>query len=129
MDQARVNGWLVNVKKYTVPVLYAFALPGSYIGRIIQVLIYAAIGLMFAHWCKCERSYAQLLRLAVVAMTPCIIIKTALSVIDIGLPVFGLWYILIALGYLLFGIKASSTGEELTQVEAGNGHEISEDPE
>ena len=95
-----------------VPALYPFAVVASLVFRIVQVLVYAALGLLFASWCRCTRTYLQLLRLAVVAVTPCIIVKTILTAAGIGIPFDALWYFLAAMGFLFFGIKA--TCEETT---------------
>lgn len=106
VDQARVTGWLNMVRKFAAPVLYPPAVLGSFAYRVIQLLIYAAIGLLFASWCKSTLSYASLLRLAAVAVTPCIITNTVLGAAQVEIPVPGLWYFLISMGYLFFGVKA-----------------------
>lgn len=111
LNQDMITSWLAMVKKLTAPILYVLAVPGSFIFRIIQLLIYAAIGLLFARRCKCEMKYIQLLRLAVVAITPCIIIKTILGAGQIDIPASGLWYFLGAMGFLFFGVKASAQVE------------------
>lgn len=112
LDQDRITGWLAAAKKLVVPVLYPFAVIGSFIGRIIQLLIYAVIGLLFAALCKSKRTYAELLRLSVVAVTPCIITKTILGIAQISIPIASLWYFLAAMGFLFFGVKAASQDED-----------------
>lgn len=106
VDSERITGWLQIGKKFAVVVIYPFALAGSYIYRIVQALIYAAIGLLFAAICKTKLSYAALLRLAVAAVTPCIIVATILGLADISIPVF--LYPIAALAYLFFAVKSSS---------------------
>jgi hypothetical protein len=97
------------IKKFLFIVLYPFALLGSYVYRIIQALIYAAIGLLFASACKVSLSYGALLRLAIAAMTPCMIIKTVLGLAGVYIPcVATLLYLLITLAYLYFGVHACS---------------------
>jgi hypothetical protein len=108
LDQDVVTGWLAVGKKYVALAFYVLALLGSFVGRIIQMLIYAAIGILFSSLCKSERTYAQLLRLSVVAVTPCIIIKTLLGAAQTSVPYAGVWYFLVAMGYLFFGVKAAS---------------------
>lgn len=112
LDSERIMGWLHTAEKLLVIIMYPFALLGSYVYRIIQALIYAVIGLLFASWCKVTLSYEALLRLAVVSVTPCIIINTVLGLAGIHLPYIGLLYLLIALAYLLFGVKAISQTQE-----------------
>ena len=96
-------------KKFLVVIMYPIALLSSYVYRIIQALIFAAIGLLFASLCKVSLSYGALLRLAVVAMTPCMIVKTVFGLAGVHLPCgAGLVYLLIALAYLYFGVYACS---------------------
>ncbi len=112
LDQEMLSG-LVNItKSYLSVVIYPFALMGSYLYRIIQMLIYAAIGLLFASICKTKLEYDQLLRLSVVAVTPCIIISTLLWSISIDLPMEGLMYFLLTMVYLFLGIKTTAETQE-----------------
>lgn len=111
LTRAMINGWLAIVKKWAAAAVYPFALAGSYVYRIVQLLLYAAIGLLFAEWCKSQRTYAQLLRLAVVAVTPCIILSTVLALTSLRLPLASLLFFLMTMGYLFFGVKAASAGE------------------
>ena len=106
LDSDRIMGWLHIAEKFLVIVMYPFALLGSYLYRIVQALIYAAVGLLFASWCKVSLSYAALLRLAIVAVTPCIIVGTVLGLVATSLP----WYLYpaAALAYLFFGVWACS---------------------
>jgi hypothetical protein len=107
----QIHFWLSLAKKYAAPIFYPFAVLGSFIGRIVQLLIYAAIGLLFASLCKSKRTYMELLRLSAVAVTPCIIVKTILMATQTSLPVAGLWYFLGAMGFLFFGVKVSAGSE------------------
>ena len=118
VDQAKITGWLNTAKKFLVLVFYPLAVLGSFFSRIIQALIYAAIGLLFALRCEATLSYSATLRLAVVAITPCIIVKTVLGVAGVHLPLAGLWYFLGALGYLFFGVKACSGADEPLALQA-----------
>ena len=106
LDSDRIMGWLHITEKLIAITIYPFALLGSYFYRIVQALLYAAIGLLFASWCKATLSYAALLRLAIVAVTPCIIVGTVLGLVGVPLP--SLVYLLIALLYLFFAVKANS---------------------
>jgi hypothetical protein len=105
------------IKKFLFIASYPFALISSYVFRIIQALIFAAIGLLFASSCKVSLSYGALLRLAVVAMTPCMIIKTVLGLAGVQLPcTILLLYFLITLAYLYFGVYACSQTPPAEQV-------------
>jgi len=108
LDSERISGWLHTARKFLVMAIYPFALLGSYLYRIVQALIYAAIGLLFALWCKVTLSYATLLRLAVVAVTPSVLVKTILGIAGAHLPYAGLIYLVAALAYLFFGVHATA---------------------
>ena len=108
LDQYVVTDWLNAIKKYLAIFIYPFALMGSFVLRIIQVLIYAVIGLLFAALMKSERKYGELLRLSVVAITPGILIKTFFLASQINLPFSGTLFFLLAMGLLFFGVKAAS---------------------
>ncbi|MDH4241650.1 MAG: DUF1189 domain-containing protein, partial [Phycisphaerae bacterium] len=65
--------------------------------------------LLFASSCRVSLSYGALLRLAVVAMTPCIIIKTVFALAGVQLPcIVLLLYFVITLAYLYYGVHACS---------------------
>jgi len=106
LDSERITSWLQIGRKFLAVVIYPFALLGSYVYRIVQALIYAAIGLLFASFCKTTLSYAALIRLAVVAVTPCIIVGTILGLTDASMPAF--LYPVAALVYLFFAVKSFS---------------------
>lgn len=108
LEQSTITKWLDIGKKVLVPMLYPFALLGSFIFRMIQSLIYAAIGLAFAGWCKTKLSYSALVRLVVTAVTPCIIVRTVFEYASVKLPLAGLWFFLAAMVFLLYGVKACS---------------------
>jgi hypothetical protein len=108
LEQSTIVKWLDIGERVLVPMIYPFVLLGSFISRIIQSLIYAAIGLAFAWWCKAKLSYPALIRLAVTALTPCIIVRTIFEYASVKLLLAGLWFFLAAMVFLLYGVKACS---------------------
>jgi hypothetical protein len=117
LNQDKVMNWLHVIQKLLVPVIYPFVLLGSFVSRIIQSLIYAAIGLAFASWCKTKLSYPALIRLAVTAITPVIIIRTVLEYASVVIPLASLWLFLVAMAFLLYGVKACSQVTGPTAIE------------
>jgi hypothetical protein len=117
LEQSMLVRWVDIFKKLLVPVLYPFVLVGSFVFRIIQSLIYAAIGLAFAGWLKVKLSYEALIRLSVTAVTPGIIVRTVLEIASVKIPVPNLWFLLAALLFLLYGIKACSQPPQAVTVE------------
>lgn len=108
LNSELVMGWLRTANKFLAIAIAPFAILGSYSFRIVQALLYAVAGLMFAAGCKAKLSYAALIRLAVVAMTPCLLAKTIFGLAGIHLPFASLIFLAITLGYLFFAIKANS---------------------
>ncbi len=108
LSQEKITYWLNKTRSYLAPILYGLAVIFSFMYRVIQALMYAALGMIFVAWCRSERTYQQLLRLSVVAVTPAIIIKTIISMIDVTIPFSGLLYLAIALGYLFLGVQAAA---------------------
>lgn len=118
LDQDKINGWVNIFKRWFALVLLPFVLVGSYIFRIIQALIYGAIGLLFASWSRVRLSYGALLRLAVAAVTPCIIVRTILELASVRVPWAGFWFFLLAMGYLYFGVRANAESEQSWPLQA-----------
>jgi hypothetical protein len=112
LSQAKLNRWLDTLRRLVVPVMYPLALVFSYAYRIVQALIYAAIGLLFAHGFKTKIEYPAMLRLAVVAVTPAIIIKTIATLAGLALCGMGMLYLGIAMVYLAVGVHAVSEAQQ-----------------
>jgi hypothetical protein len=113
VDQERVTGWLTVFRRYGAVAFFALAVIGSFAFRIVQLLIYAAIGLLFAKWCKTSESYLVLLRLSVMAVTPVVIVGTVIGIAGIKIPLQDLLYFIVAMAYLFLGVKAVARKEEL----------------
>ncbi len=106
LDGDRIMGWLRAGKKFVFIVLYPLALGGEYVYRIIQVLIYAAIGLAFASSNRVKLPYSSLLRISVMAVTPCIIFASVVGLVTKMVPL--MLYLMAALTYLFFAVRACS---------------------
>lgn len=108
LDRARVEDWLQTAKLWLVPVLFPILLIFSFAARIIQVLIYAAIGLLFARMMNTNLEYKTSMRLAAVALTPVLLLNLALEFLPFNIPLWWLLGTLIGLGYLFFAVKSNS---------------------
>lgn len=108
LDRDRVNGWVQVFGKYFALVAYPFAVAGSFAYRILQVLLYAAIGLLFVKMLKTPIEYPVVLRLASVAITPVIILSTVRMLAGMHVPLLWLISFAIATGYLYFAVKANA---------------------
>ena len=106
IDPDWINHWIAVIKPWVIPVICIFAIPFSYVSKIIVTLIYGAIGLLFAEWCHSKRSYASLVRMSVLAITPVMIVSTLLKLAGLHIPFAGMIGFLAAMGYLYFGVAA-----------------------
>jgi hypothetical protein len=108
LDSGRVNGWVQAFKSGFAIIAYPFAVAGSYLYRIVQALIYALIALIFARVLKVSLEYGALLQLALVAITPVLLLNTLRTVLGVPVPFAGLISFIVALGYLFLAVKANA---------------------
>jgi hypothetical protein len=108
LDRGTVEGWVALARNWLAWFLYPIAVLFSYLYRILQALLYGAIGILFAKMVNTELDYQALVRLAVVAITPVIVLDTVRSVADAQIPAWWLICFVIAMGYLFYGVKACS---------------------
>ena len=120
LDKQKVSSWLKMFRNYGALVLFLFFVIVSFVFRILQLLIYAVIGLLFTKICKTKHSYQTLLRLSVMAITPVIIISTVVEIAAIKIPLQSLLYFIAAMGYLFFGVKIVSHKEKIPIKEDDN---------
>jgi hypothetical protein len=118
LTKERLHGWLHIARKCLMIAFFPICVLGSFVYRIVQALIYAAIGLIFASLLKVRLGYASLLRLSVVAVTPAVILDTLRDLTGYRIPAWGLICFLIAMGYLFFGVKASAETQPAIQTNA-----------
>ncbi|MDQ2921260.1 MAG: DUF1189 domain-containing protein [Acidobacteriota bacterium] len=115
VDRSYVESWLATVKRWFVPVLYPLALIFSFIFRAVQILIYALIGLLFAHMLHANLSYKTLMRLAAISITPVLILDLLFEFVPVHIPWWSLLGIVIALAYLFFAVKVNAEPEDVPQ--------------
>ncbi len=117
VDRTTVKRILDSCQRWLAILAYPAALLGSYVYRILQVLIYASIGLLFAHLLKAPLEYPELLRLTSVAVTPAIAADTLRGAAGIGSSlVWWFFCFLLSMGYLLFAVRVNSTAQPQAQV-------------
>jgi hypothetical protein len=108
IDKHTVERWLAWSKSWLALLFYPFAVLFAYVYRIVQALFYGAIGLLFAKGLNTTLGYQTSVRLAVISVTPVILLDTARSLLERTIPFWWLICFLIALGYLFFAVKANS---------------------
>ncbi len=108
LDRNRVQHWANEIGQNLAAVLYPFILIVSFLYRMIQALIYALIGMLFARLVNATLEYTALVRLTVFALTPVLILCTAQEILT--LPLVGWWFIclIVAMVYLFLAVKANA---------------------
>lgn len=107
IDQAQAESWLLTAKRWFVPVCYPLALIFSFIFRAIQIVIYAALGLLFARMLNVTLDFKTLMRLAAISITPVLILNLLFEFVPVHIPGWFLLGIIIALAYLFFAVKVN----------------------
>lgn len=111
INRSVVRDWADSFRRWFIVFLYPFVLLGSYAYRLIQALLYALIGKLFARNLSLFAGYQTILSLALVAITPIIILNTVYNYLDIIIPFWWLICFIIAMAYLFFAIKSYAHGE------------------
>jgi len=110
-DKSMVKYWVDIALTWAAPVIFLFALPFAFAYRIIQTLIYAAIGTAFVSSLRGSLAFSAVLRLAVISVTPVIVLDTVifLAGVTIPWPLFSYWPACfgIAMIYLYRGVRAA----------------------
>ena len=108
IDSERILGWMAAARKWFVICLFPVVLIWSFMYRIVQALIFGAIALAFAARHGVQLRYGAGVRLAVVALTPGILIKTILWFAEVPLPGAGIVYTVVTLIFLYMGVQAAA---------------------
>jgi len=112
IDQSMIYGWADIIREWAIIFLYPFALFFSYIYRIVLALLYAAIGILFVKWLKIDLKYNALVSLAIISMTPVIIINTIYNYTDERIPFWFPICFIISMCYLYFAVKSNAAKAE-----------------
>lgn len=89
-----------------IPMFFIF-LFGSYLYRVIQALIYGILGKLFGVIGGVSLAYSQIVQIAMVSITPVIVISTILDACQIVVPFQGLAYFGLAMVYLVYGMMSN----------------------
>jgi hypothetical protein len=114
IDQPKLYEWIETFSESFGFILYPIALLVSFLFRIIQALIFAAIGILFARPLKVSLRYQALVSLSIVSMTPAILLDTLYKYVGNEVPSWWLINFLITISYLFFAVKAN-TDQEMTR--------------
>ncbi len=108
IDQKALNEWLETFDTIFPVILFPFVLLYSFLYHVIQVLLIAGIGTLFAKRFQAELNFKALMRLAAVSFTPAIVLQTIHTILDIPFPYSAPISLIIALGYLYYAVGSNS---------------------
>ncbi len=100
--------WLQTSLTWAPVILFPLMLFFSFCLRTVQVLIYGGIGVVASMLWKRPLPFGATVALSIMAMTPVILIDTLIMVLTLDVPYWGTGSFVVALGYLLFGIRAAT---------------------
>ncbi len=110
LNKQIANQWLQTTRNALAPLSYGLFLLLSYIFAVLAMLLTAVVGLILSTSIHSSLKFAGVLRIAVAAATPSIILITVSTALGQSVP--GLAYIAFTLLYLLIGIKACAKPAE-----------------
>jgi hypothetical protein len=111
MDQARARRWLRLFVTWCALVLSPFVFAGLFLFRLMQVVVFAAIGAVLARPLGVRLGFAPLMRLAAVAFTPVFVIDILRGAAHLRVPLWWLLSMILALVYLIFALQANREPE------------------
>ena len=106
VDRFTVSQWLDQAQAWSPFLLFPLALGFAFIFRSIQALFYAALGMVVASMHRIRLPYKALVSVAIMAMTPFLLVDALLVLLGIYVPLWGTGGFIIAMGYLVFGIRS-----------------------
>jgi hypothetical protein len=100
--------WLQTSMRWAPFALYPLMLFFTYCLRSVQILIYGGIGMVLALMLKRPLPFGAAVSVAVMAMTPVILVDTLIMLLGVQLPLWGIGSFVVAFAYLFFGIRAAT---------------------
>lgn len=110
IDQTRINHWVKILSIAIFIIFYSTGFLFYFIPSFFIALFYGAVARLFV---RSFHSYAELTRLAAVALTPTLILIAVLTLFSIILPYRNIIYLMLSLGYLIFAIEANRPHKKL----------------
>jgi len=116
VDKTKVDRWEHIAARWLAPALFPILLIVFYVVRIVQVVIYATLGMLYAKVRKLPLDFPALMRVSTMAVTPVILVNTVLALLKLRPPFWTLLSIAAVLINLGFAIHAASVKKEVNVV-------------
>jgi hypothetical protein len=112
LDRARAEWWLNFLKTWGVPLFYYPITVFLWLAyRLVPVALLTLGGLVLRRVFKATLSLRQIMRLAMVAITPFAFLDTGREFLSLEVPLRGLFGIIVATAYLLLAVKSNAARE------------------
>lgn len=108
IDAPRVLQMLSRVERLMVWVLFPLMFVLSFLKRLLMALLTAFLGIWIVRWSSLRVSFPALWALAVVSMTPSLILSTVLQLSGATFIGVSILIGMVAFGYFLFALNAAS---------------------
>ena len=111
-DQATLQGFVSGLKQWFGIGLFVLVTPAMTLFCMVQTLLYALIGLIVSNVMNIGLTYGQLVRISSVALTPGLVLEAITRATGHPVPIWGLIAMAIAIGYVIFGVRANSVPDQ-----------------
>lgn len=106
-DPVVVNSYVKGAFSWAWMLIFPLLVIVVYLYRLIQALFYAVIGRIFGAITRAGVTYPQTLQIAMVSITPVMVLSAIIDVFRITVPHCGLLGFIIGIGYLFYGVLAN----------------------
>lgn len=119
LTRARTQEFLSGLPFWAAPVIYVGLVIGSLAFRFGQALLYGNIGMFFARQLKADIDYRAAVRIAAVAVTPVIVLRTLIWFMPVTEPS---WYIRWPIAFVItvllirFGVKSAAQPQSVATI-------------
>lgn len=118
LNPAKIKNIVADFAGFIWVILLPFLLIFSFIYRVIEAVIYAVFGKIFALMLGVPLCYEEIIKLAIVALTPVLIVSTIVDMVGARFNHELLLYFLLAIVYLFFAVSANKKMDQSTKQEA-----------
>jgi uncharacterized protein DUF1189 len=112
LTPARARRWLALFSTWASPCVAPFVFGGMFLFRMIQVLVFALVGLLVARLARVRLDWLQIMRVTAVALTPALLLDPLIDLAGIRLPGGGWLWTAIVLAYVAWGVLANRSTPE-----------------
>ncbi len=109
LNPRQINGYLEQMAYFIWIPLYICVLLVGFCYRLMQALIYGVIGKIIAGMSRVTLTYSQVVQIAMVAITPALVLATIFDVFQVFFAHQLLFYFLLTMFYLFYGIIVNKT--------------------